>query len=187
MEDPELRQVFERKTAEVTAIDAVVNALDELREEQRMSKAELAREIGKNPATIRRLLTLDGANPELRTVVAMANALDADIQNRPSRPGQGPRQGTQQAARWRSRLMRSGRTPEGQRFLNLPAVPVKDAELRSFKSGLDWQLRRDLNLNVIKHVMVGHRHGQMWNHVLMSSSVGRRLGPSRCDRERELP
>jgi DNA-binding phage protein len=80
MEDPEFREAFEREAAEVTANDAVVNALDGLRAERGMSKAELAREIGKNPAAIRRLLTLDGANPELRTVVAMANALDADIQ-----------------------------------------------------------------------------------------------------------
>ena len=80
MEDPEFREAFEREAAEVTAIDAVVNALDGLRAERGMSKADLAREIGKNPAVIRRLLTLDGANPELRTVVAMANALDADIQ-----------------------------------------------------------------------------------------------------------
>lgn len=79
MQDPEFREAFERETAELTAIDAVVNALDELREVHGMSKAQLAREIGKNPAAIRRMLTLDGVNPELRTVVAMANALDADI------------------------------------------------------------------------------------------------------------
>jgi DNA-binding phage protein len=86
MEDPEFREAFEREAAEVTAIDAVVNALDGLRAERGMSKADLAREIGKNPAAIRRLLTLDGANPELRTVVAMANALDADIQIVPRKP-----------------------------------------------------------------------------------------------------
>jgi DNA-binding phage protein len=80
MDDPEFRQEFERETTEIAAIDAVVNALDELRAERGMTKAELAREIGKNPAAIRRLLTLDGVNPELRTVVAMANALDADLQ-----------------------------------------------------------------------------------------------------------
>jgi DNA-binding phage protein len=79
MEDSEFRREFERETAEITAVDAIVNALDELRAEQGKSKAELAREIGKNPASIRRLLTLDGSNPELRTVVAMANALEADI------------------------------------------------------------------------------------------------------------
>lgn len=42
-----------------------------LREEQRVSKAELARAIDKHPAAIRRLLTASG-NPELRTVVAIA-------------------------------------------------------------------------------------------------------------------
>ena len=79
MEDPEFRRGFERVTAEIKAVDAIVNALDDLRAEQGMSKTELAREIEKNPSSIRRLLTLDGANPELRTVVAMANALNADL------------------------------------------------------------------------------------------------------------
>jgi len=43
-----------------------------------MSKVELARAIDKNPAAIRRLLTASG-NPELRTVVAMAQALGAEV------------------------------------------------------------------------------------------------------------
>ena len=43
-----------------------------------MTKAGLARAIGKNPAVIRRLLTASG-NPELKTFVALANALDADV------------------------------------------------------------------------------------------------------------
>lgn len=89
MEDPEFRREFEREMAEITAVDAIVNALDELRVAEGMSKADLARGIGKNPASIRRLLTLDGANPELRTIVALANALDADIRivPRDRRPG----------------------------------------------------------------------------------------------------
>lgn len=91
MKDPEFRREFEREMAEITAVDAIVNALDALRSEQGKSKAELAREIGKNPASIRRLLTLDGSNPELRTVVAIANALEADVcivpRNRSGRRG----------------------------------------------------------------------------------------------------
>ena len=59
-------------------IDAVINTLDELRAERNLTKAQLAREIGKNEASIRRLLTAP-VNPELRTVVAMAEALDADV------------------------------------------------------------------------------------------------------------
>jgi DNA-binding phage protein len=77
-EDPEFRAEFEREQQEIAAIDAIVNQLDALREQQRMSKAELARAIDKNPAAIRRLLTASG-NPELRTVVAMAQALGADV------------------------------------------------------------------------------------------------------------
>ncbi|MGB2711887.1 MAG: helix-turn-helix transcriptional regulator [Conexibacter sp.] len=77
-ESPEFRVEFERQQREIAAIDAVINTLDELRTERNLSKAALAREIGKNEASIRRLLTAP-VNPELRTVVAMADALDADI------------------------------------------------------------------------------------------------------------
>lgn len=77
-ESPEFRAEFERQQREIGAIDALINTLDGLRAERNLSKAALAREIGKNEASIRRLLTAP-VNPELRTVVAMANALDADI------------------------------------------------------------------------------------------------------------
>jgi DNA-binding XRE family transcriptional regulator len=77
-ESPEFRAEFERQQREIASIDAVINTLDELRTERNLTKAELAREIGKNEASIRRLLTAP-VNPELRTVVALADALDADI------------------------------------------------------------------------------------------------------------
>jgi len=76
--DQEFRAEFERQRGEISAIDAIVNQLDALREEHGMSKAELARAIDKNPAAIRRLLTASG-NPELRTVVAIAQALGAEL------------------------------------------------------------------------------------------------------------
>lgn len=78
LEDPEFRAEFERERREIAVIDDIVNAIDHLRAERGRSKAELAREIGKNPASIRRLLTAPG-NPELRTIVALADALDAEI------------------------------------------------------------------------------------------------------------
>jgi DNA-binding phage protein len=78
MADPEFRSAFERERREIGVIDDIVNALDDLRAEHGLTKAELAREIGKNPASIRRLLTAPG-NPELRTIVAIADALDAEI------------------------------------------------------------------------------------------------------------
>ena len=91
MKDPEFRAEFKRASREIKAIDAIVNELDSLRTTHGMTKAELAREIGKNPASVRRLFTAP-ANPELRTVVAMADALDADVvivprSRRSKRPG----------------------------------------------------------------------------------------------------
>jgi DNA-binding XRE family transcriptional regulator len=77
-EDPEFRAEFERQQRAITQIDAIVNKLDTLREQHGLTKTDLAREIDKNPASIRRLLTAP-VNPELRTVVAMADALDADV------------------------------------------------------------------------------------------------------------
>jgi DNA-binding XRE family transcriptional regulator len=90
-DDPEFRAEFERQQREIAVIDAVINKLDELRAEHRLSKAELAREIGKNESSIRRLLTAP-VNPELRTIVAMADALDADVKIIPRRrAGRRPR------------------------------------------------------------------------------------------------
>lgn len=78
LEDPEFKAEYERQLRGIQAIDEIVNRLDALRLDHGMSKAELARAIDKNPASIRRLLTAKG-NPELGTVVAMADALGADV------------------------------------------------------------------------------------------------------------
>jgi len=89
-EDPEFREEFECQRREIAAIDAIVNELDALREQHGMSKAELARTIDKNPAAIRRLLTASG-NPELRTVVAIAHVLGAEVKIVPRRRARVPR------------------------------------------------------------------------------------------------
>jgi len=78
MEDPEFRAEYERTLRELGQVNAVMRALDELRDEAGWSKAELARQIGKNDASVRRLFTAE-VNPELRTVAAMAAALGAEI------------------------------------------------------------------------------------------------------------
>jgi DNA-binding XRE family transcriptional regulator len=87
-DDPEFRAEFERQQREIAAIDAIVNTLDELREKHGLTKADLARAIDKNPAAIRRLLTASG-NPELRTVVAIAEALDAEVRIVPRKANKG--------------------------------------------------------------------------------------------------
>lgn len=78
--DPEFREEFERQRREIATIDAIVNELESVRSDLGMSKADLARAVGKHPASIRRLLTARGGNPELRTVVAIADALGLEVQ-----------------------------------------------------------------------------------------------------------
>lgn len=78
MRDPEFRAEYERARGEIEQIDAVVRSLDRLRESSGTSKTDLARRIGRNPSSIRRLFTA-ASNPELRLVVQIANDLDADI------------------------------------------------------------------------------------------------------------
>lgn len=78
MEDPEFRAEYQRMRRELAQVNAVMRTLDELRGEAGWSKAELARQIGKNDASVRRLFTAE-VNPELRTVAAMAAALGAEI------------------------------------------------------------------------------------------------------------
>lgn len=76
--DPEFRAEFERQQREIAQIDSIVRQLDELREQAGMSKAELARAIGKEPSSIRRFFTAD-VNPELKTVAAIADVLGAEV------------------------------------------------------------------------------------------------------------
>ena len=79
LKDPEFRAEYERARAEIAQIDAIMRTLDDLREEAGFSKADLARQIGKDPASVRRLFTAQ-VNPELKTIAALAQALGAEIQ-----------------------------------------------------------------------------------------------------------
>jgi ribosome-binding protein aMBF1 (putative translation factor) len=93
LQDPEFRREYEASRRQVDQVDAVVRALDRLRVDTGLSKAELARRIGKNPAAVRRLFSA-AANPELATVAAIAAVLDAEIKivpNEPTRTSTWPR------------------------------------------------------------------------------------------------
>lgn len=78
--DDATRAEYERARREIEQIDAVIRSLDELREDAGMSKAELARRVGRNPASIRRLFTSEQARPELSLIISIANALDASVE-----------------------------------------------------------------------------------------------------------
>lgn len=85
-DDPEYRAEYERFRRQVEQIDAVVSELYDLRERAGVSKAELARRIGKDPASVRRLFSAE-VNPELKTVAAIADALDAEVVVQPRSVG----------------------------------------------------------------------------------------------------
>lgn len=84
LQDPDFRAEYERTRRELAQVNAVMQRLDDLRISAGLSKADLAREIGRNDAVVRRLFTAE-VNPELRTVAALAAALDAEIQIVPRR------------------------------------------------------------------------------------------------------
>jgi ribosome-binding protein aMBF1 (putative translation factor) len=79
MEDPEFRAAYERAAREVEQTDEVIRALDALRVDLGMSKAELARRVNRNASSIRRLFTAQRARPELPLVAAIADALGAEV------------------------------------------------------------------------------------------------------------
>lgn len=85
MEDPEYQEAYQRAARQTSQIDAVINALDALRVDLGVSKAELARRVGRNASSVRRLFTASGARPELSLVVALADALDAEVHVVPRR------------------------------------------------------------------------------------------------------
>jgi ribosome-binding protein aMBF1 (putative translation factor) len=82
LRDPEFKAEYLQAQRSIAQVDSVMRSLDKLREDAGMSKAELAREIDKNPASIRRLFTSE-VNPELKTIAAMAAALGAEIVIKP--------------------------------------------------------------------------------------------------------
>lgn len=64
------------------AATRIILALDARRERKGLSKAALARDIEKQPAALRRFFREDG-NPELYTLLQIADALDAEIVVKP--------------------------------------------------------------------------------------------------------
>jgi ribosome-binding protein aMBF1 (putative translation factor) len=79
MQDPDFRDSYDRASREIAQTDALIRALDSLRTDLGMSKAELARRVNRNASSVRRLFTADQARPELPLIIAIADALGADI------------------------------------------------------------------------------------------------------------
>jgi transcriptional regulator with XRE-family HTH domain len=79
LKNPEFLREFITESVRIATVDQIINALDEARASAGLSKAELARAIGAEPATIRRLFSSDNANPTLGTLAEVAAALGMRI------------------------------------------------------------------------------------------------------------
>lgn len=75
LEDPEFLREYIVESMRIATVDAIVNELDEAREAAGLSKADLARAIQVEPATIRRLFAAERPNPTLGTLAEFAAAL----------------------------------------------------------------------------------------------------------------
>lgn len=83
LEDPKFLREYIMESVRIATVDAIINALDEAREAQHLSKADLARAIGAEPAVVRRLFSASGTNPTLGTLAEIAAALGLRISLEP--------------------------------------------------------------------------------------------------------
>ena len=79
MQDPAFAREYIIESIRVATVDAIINSLDEARISAGLSKAALARAIGAEPATVRRLFSASGANPTLGTLAEVAAVLGLRI------------------------------------------------------------------------------------------------------------
>lgn len=75
LKDPQFLREYVAQSVRVATIDRIVNELDSAREAAGLSKAELARAINTEPATVRRLFSAGHVNPTLGTLAEVAAAL----------------------------------------------------------------------------------------------------------------
>ncbi len=77
--EPGYAQAYAEARRRIDAIDGLVQALDDRREELGLSKAELARRAELAPEVVRRLFSVDRPNPTIGTLTALADALGLEL------------------------------------------------------------------------------------------------------------
>ena len=80
--DPQARALFERELAKANAIGALLQLMEEARERQELSKAEVARRVGSERSATSRLLAGKSVNPTFSTIADLADALGLEIELR---------------------------------------------------------------------------------------------------------
>ena len=85
--DPAAGERYERTRRTVAAIRETLMRVDQARARAGLTKAELARRVGANPATVRRLLSSGRHNPTLKTVLEVCDALGMEVTVAPKHEG----------------------------------------------------------------------------------------------------
>lgn len=73
---PEEREAFDRDVAKLIAESDLINMLEEARVAQDLTKQEVADRMGVKRSVVSRLLSGRRANPQLRTIADLADAMD---------------------------------------------------------------------------------------------------------------
>jgi transcriptional regulator with XRE-family HTH domain len=87
LEDPQFLREYVAQSVRIATIGRIVNELDAAREVAGLSKAELARAINSEPATVRRLFSAGHVNPTLGTLAEVAAALGLRVVLEPLEDG----------------------------------------------------------------------------------------------------
>jgi len=77
--DPAVRAEYEAERARIDFIDSFMRSIEDRRAELGLTKADLARRCGLNPASVRKLLTTSGQNPTLGTLFALGQAMGVRV------------------------------------------------------------------------------------------------------------
>ncbi|HEY3881087.1 MAG TPA: helix-turn-helix transcriptional regulator [Trebonia sp.] len=75
LQDPGFLREYVAESVRIATIDRIVNELETAREASGLTKADLARAISSEPATVRRLFSSSHVNPTLGTLAEIAAAL----------------------------------------------------------------------------------------------------------------
>lgn len=85
-DDPQTVRKYVRESVRAATIETIVRLLDETRMAAGLSKADVARAIAAEPATVRRLLSSSEVNPTLGTLAEVAAALGLRVSLEPLAP-----------------------------------------------------------------------------------------------------
>lgn len=121
----EERAAFEREVELKVASARLINALEGARAERSVSKAELARQIGKPRSVVSRLLSGHTVNANITTLAKVADALGVylDVEIKPQ-PDRAKRHSTIEV-RAPKAIAKTARKKEGRRKAPAPARPKK--------------------------------------------------------------